>query len=113
VSLYRDVYQASLDDPAGFWREAAREVSWTRAPQQILDASRPPFYRWFPDAELNTCANALDRHVDAGRGEQQALIYDSPVTGPNARTLTPNCWKSLRDSPVCCAGLGCPKATAW
>jgi propionyl-CoA synthetase len=81
VSLYRDVYQASLDDPAGFWREAAREVSWTRAPQQILDATRPPFYRWFPDAELNTCANALDRHVDAGRGEQQALIYDSPVTG--------------------------------
>jgi propionyl-CoA synthetase len=81
VSLYRDVYQASLDDPAGFWREAAREVSWTRAPQQILDATRPPFYRWFPDAELNTCANALDRHIDAGRGEQQALIYDSPVTG--------------------------------
>ncbi|MDT5005461.1 MAG: propionyl-CoA synthetase [Mycobacterium sp.] len=81
MSLYRDVYQASLDDPAGFWREAAREVSWTRAPQQILDATRPPFYRWFPDAELNTCANALDRHIDAGRGEQQALIYDSPVTG--------------------------------
>ncbi len=51
MSRYRDLYQASLDDPAGFWREAAREVSWTRAPQQILDDTRPPFYRWLPDAE--------------------------------------------------------------
>ncbi|WP_123024444.1 propionyl-CoA synthetase [Mycolicibacterium stellerae] len=81
MSRYRDVYQSSLSDPAGFWREAAREVSWGRPPQQILDDSTPPFYRWFPDAELNTCANALDRHVEAGRAEQAALIYDSPVTG--------------------------------
>ena len=80
MSRYRDVYQASLDDPAGFWREAARQVSWTRPPQQILDDSTPPFYRWFPDAELNTCVNALDRHVEADRGGQPALIYDSPVT---------------------------------
>ena len=80
MSRYRDLYEKSLNDPAAFWREAAREVTWTRPPQQILDDSRPPFYRWFPDAELNTCANALDRHVDAGRGDQAALIYDSPVT---------------------------------
>mgnify|MGYP006265463921 FL=1 len=78
---YRDVYQASISDPAGFWAKAAEAVTWTRAPQVVLDDSNPPFYRWFPDAELNTCANALDRHVEAGRGEQAALIYDSPVTG--------------------------------
>jgi len=109
VSLYRDVYQASLDDPAGFWREAAREVSWTRAPQQILDASRPPFYRWFPDAELNTCANALDRHVDAGRGEQQALIYDSPVTGTKrSYTYTELLEITSRFAGVLC-GLGVSK----
>ena len=74
------MYRASLADPAAFWAEAARAVTWTRRPQRILDDDRPPFYRWFPDAELNTCANALDRHV-ATRGDQPALIYDSPVTG--------------------------------
>ena len=77
---YHEVFRASLDDPEAFWGEAARAVTWTRAPKRILDGNRPPFYRWFPDAELNTCANALDRHI-AARGEQTALIYDSPVTG--------------------------------
>ncbi|TRW78467.1 propionyl-CoA synthetase [Mycolicibacterium sp. 018/SC-01/001] len=77
---YRDLFDASISDPEAFWADAATAVTWTRAPQRILDDSRPPFYRWFPDAELNTCANALDRHVDAGRGEQPALIYDSAVT---------------------------------
>ena len=81
MSQYRDLYASSVNDPTGFWREAAREVTWTRSPQLILDDSTPPFYRWFPDAELNTCANALDRHVESGRGGQAALIYDSPVTG--------------------------------
>ena len=77
---YRDLFDASITDPEAFWADAATAVTWTRAPQRILDDSRPPFYRWFPDAELNTCANALDRHVDAGRGEHAALIYDSAVT---------------------------------
>ena len=83
---YREVYAASVADPAAFWSEAARAVSWTRAPQRILDDDNPPFYRWFPDGELNTCANALDRHI-AQRGDQAALIYDSPVTGTK-RTYT-------------------------
>ena len=87
MSRYRDLYKSSLDDPAAFWAQAAREVTWTRPPRQILDDSRPPFYRWFPDAELNTCANALDRHVEAGRADQAALIYDSPVTATQ-RTYT-------------------------
>ncbi|MCV7220090.1 propionyl-CoA synthetase [Mycolicibacterium elephantis] len=84
---YRDLRDASLRDPASFWAEAAQAVTWTREPQQILDDSSPPFYRWFPDGELNTCANALDRHVAGGRADQPALIYDSPVTGAQ-RTYT-------------------------
>jgi propionyl-CoA synthetase len=76
-----------MKDPAEFWAQAAKEVSWIREPRQVLDESTPPFYRWFPDAELNTCANALDRHVADGRAEQPALIYDSPVTN-SQRTYT-------------------------
>ncbi|OBH07132.1 propionyl-CoA synthetase [Mycobacterium sp. E2699] len=87
MGRYRDLHRGSLADPAQFWGDAAREVTWTRPPRQILDDSRPPFYRWFPDAELNTCANALDRHVEAGRGDQAALVYDSPVTATK-RTIT-------------------------
>ena len=78
---YRELFQASVDDSEAFWAQAARAVSWTREPRRVLDAGNPPFYRWFPDGELNTCANALDRHVADGRGEAPALIYDSPVTG--------------------------------
>jgi propionyl-CoA synthetase len=86
MDRYRDVFQASVDDPAAFWARAAEAVTWTRDPQRILNCDNPPFYRWFPDAELNTCANALDRHI-ATRGDQAALIYDSPVTG-SKRTYT-------------------------
>ena len=78
---YADVYARSLDDPEGFWRDAAEAIDWDVFPSVILDDSTPPFYRWFPDGRMNTCFNALDRHVAAGRGEQSALIYDSPVTG--------------------------------
>jgi propionyl-CoA synthetase len=68
-------------DPAGFWREASAEIDWDRPPEAIIDRSRRPSPAWFPDGELNTCFNAVDRHVRDGRGEQTALIYDSPVTG--------------------------------
>src|SRR4051812_50038793 len=84
---YRQLFDASVAAPAEFWAQAARAITWTRAPQRILDDSRPPFYRWFPDAELNTCHNALDRHVAAGRGDQPALIHDSPAPG-TVRTYT-------------------------
>jgi propionyl-CoA synthetase len=84
---YADVHRRSLADPEGFWGEQAALVSWFRKPTRVLDADSPPFYRWFPDGRLNTCYNALDRHVIAGRGEQAALIYDSPVTG-TSRTIT-------------------------
>ncbi|HTQ19459.1 propionyl-CoA synthetase [Mycobacterium sp.] len=78
---YREQFTASISDPETFWAQAAQAVTWLQPPQRVFDDSRPPFYRWFPDATLNTCANALDRHVAAGRAEQAALIYDSPVTG--------------------------------
>ncbi len=78
---YADVYARSLDDPEGFWREAAEAIDWDVFPSVMLDDSSPPFYRWFSDGRMNTCFNALDRHVAAGRGDQAALIYDSPVTG--------------------------------
>lgn len=97
---YRALFDASIADPKGFWADAARAVTWTREPTQILDDSNPPFYRWYADGEMNTCANALDRHVDDGRGEQPALIYDSPVT----RTKRTYSYRELRDATAKFAG---------
>ncbi|MGE3286258.1 MAG: propionyl-CoA synthetase [Pseudonocardia sp.] len=101
MGRYADVFQASVADPEGFWLGAAEAIDWTRAPTRALDGSDPPFYRWFPDGELNVCHNALDRHVDAGRGDQAALIYDSPVTGTQ-RTYT---YAELRDEVARFAGV--------
>jgi propionyl-CoA synthetase len=68
-----------------FWRRAAEGVHWDRFPQTVLDDGEPPFYRWFPDGVINACYNAVDAHVEAGRGGQAAVIYDSPVTGSKRR----------------------------
>ena len=81
TSRYDETYARSLEDPEAFWAEAAEGIDWVKRWDRVFDHSRPPFSRWFAGAEVNTCHNALDRHVDAGRGEQTALIYDSPVTG--------------------------------
>ena len=97
---YRDLFDASITDPASFWGQAADAVTWIREPDRVLDDSNPPFYRWFPGAELNTCANALDRHADGGRGDQPALIYDSAVTDTK-RTYT---YAELRDQTARFAG---------
>ncbi|TFV61028.1 propionyl-CoA synthetase [Mycobacterium sp. PS03-16] len=97
---YRALFDASIEDPSAFWGEAARAVTWTREPTRILDDTNPPFYRWFPDGELNTCANALDRHISE-RGDQAALIYDSPVTGTQ-RTYT---YRDLLDLTARFAGV--------
>ena len=82
---YAKAYQRSLTDPEGFWGAAAQGIDWYQAPNLVLDASNPPFYRWLSDGVMNTCFNALDRHVAGGRGDQAALIYDSPVTGGTRR----------------------------
>lgn len=87
MGAYQDTYRQSIEDPAGFWGEAANGIDWVRPPQMILDDSAAPLYRWFPDGRLNTCFNALDRHVIAGRADQAALVYTSPVTGTE-RTYT-------------------------
>ena len=84
---FDEVYARSLKDPEGFWSEAAEALHWDRRWDRVLDDSRPPFYRWFAGGRLNTCYNAVDRHVEAGRGDQAAVIYDSPVTGTK-RTLS-------------------------
>ncbi|MEV7623203.1 propionyl-CoA synthetase [Actinoplanes sp. NPDC089786] len=97
---YRQAYERSMRDPIGFWRDAAEAIDWVRAPERILDDSAAPIYRWYPDAELNTCFNALDRHVEAGRGEQPALIHDSPVTG----VLRSYTYRELRDEVAVFAG---------
>ena len=81
TNAYEGAYQRSLNDPEGFWADAAREIDWYKPWDKVLDDSQAPFYRWFAGAECNTCYNALDRHVAGGRADQPALIYDSPVTG--------------------------------
>jgi propionyl-CoA synthetase len=101
MSEYNDVFRTSVDDPETFWLEAAAAIDWQVPPTRALDSTNPPFYRWFPDGELNVAYNALDRHIDAGRGEQAALIYDSPVTGTQ-RTYT---YRELRDEVAAFAGV--------
>src|SRR3712207_9374130 len=78
---YLAAHRRSIAEPQRFWGEQASLVDWIRAPERVLDDSSAPFYRWFPNATLNTCHNAVDRHVAAGHGDRAALIYDSPVTG--------------------------------
>ena len=96
MGAYADAFRRSIEDPEGFWLEAAKALAWHREPTRALDDSRAPFYRWFPDGELNTCHNALDRHVEAGRGDDVALFYDSPVTQSN-RSYT---FAALRDEII-------------
>jgi propionyl-CoA synthetase len=85
--MFNEIYQHSIDEPEAFWAEASQLIDWVEPPTTILDDSNPPFYRWFTGGKLNTCFNAVDRHVEAGRGDQAALIYDSPVTG-NTNSFT-------------------------
>lgn len=84
---YQRASDQSISDPRAFWAVAAQRVDWRTPPRTIIDSSAAPFHRWFADGVVNTCENALDRHVAAGNGERVALIYDSPVTGTK-RTYT-------------------------
>lgn len=100
MSTYDDVYTQSIQDPETFWGRAADEVHWYRKWDRVLDDSRKPFYRWFSGGLTNTCYNAVDIHVERGRGDQKALIYDSPL-GATSRTLT---FRELRDEVAVFAG---------
>ncbi|AQW54713.1 propionyl-CoA synthetase [Streptomyces violaceusniger] len=100
MGAYDETYHRSLEDVEGFWLDAAAAIDWTRPPTQALDDSRAPLLRWFPDGELNTSYNALDRHVENGHGDRTALIYDSPVTGAVRRFS----YAELRDEVALFAG---------
>ena len=81
MGVYGSIYARSLADPEGFWSEAASALHWDRPAAKVLADGAEPSARWFAGGMLNTCFNAVDRHVAAGRGEQAAIIHDSPVTG--------------------------------
>jgi propionyl-CoA synthetase len=100
MGKHDELHQRSLSDPHGFWGEAAEAVDWIRRWDTVLDDSNPPAYRWFAGGELNTCYNCLDRHVERGRGDQLALIYDSPVTD----TVKHYTYSQLRDQVAQFAG---------
>src|SRR5579862_6081816 len=100
VSRQVEEHRRSLADPDGFWGEAAAAIDWDRRWDCVLDQSRAPLYRWFSGGRLNTCWNALDRHVEHGRAEQLALIYDSPVTHQVKRFT----YRELRDEVARLAG---------
>ena len=97
---YKETYRNSIDNPEAFWAEAAGKLAWDKPWDKVLDASNAPFYEWFSGGEINTCYNALDRHCEAGRGGQAALIYDSPVTG-QVKTYS---YDELRDEVALFAG---------
>lgn len=101
TNLYQDAYERSLNDPDGFWGDAAAEIHWSKTWDRVLDDRNKPFYRWFTGAECNTCYNALDRHADGDRGDQAALIYDSAVTN-SVQTYT---YSELRDEVARLAGV--------
>jgi len=83
---YAEVYKSWQDDPEGFWLEQAKAISWDKAPTRALHAENAPLYEWYKDTQVNACYNAVDRHVEAGRGDQTAIIYDSPITGTKSKT---------------------------
>ncbi|HEX4224259.1 MAG TPA: propionyl-CoA synthetase [Pseudonocardiaceae bacterium] len=109
MGAYADAMRRSMADPDGFWLAAAGAVDWYTPPAAGLDASHPPFYRWFPDGVLNTCFNALDRHVEGGFGDTTALIYDSPVTGTSARFSYAELRSEVARFAGALAGLGVGK----
>jgi len=98
---YQQEYQHSIENPAGFWKEKARLIDWYQFPENILSTDEYGVERWYADGELNTCYLTLDYHIEQGRGEQLALVYDSPVTNQK-KTYT---YKELRDEVAQCAGM--------
>jgi propionyl-CoA synthetase len=100
MGRYQEVFRRSLEDPDGFWSEAARSLRWRKQWDRVLDKSRPDLPRWFQGGEINTCENALDVHVESGRADQLALIWDSAVTHSVAKFT----YRELRDEVALFAG---------
>ncbi|MBT8334576.1 MAG: propionyl-CoA synthetase [Deltaproteobacteria bacterium] len=97
---YGKVFTESIENPDKFWGEAAEGIDWYQKYEHVLDAANPPFYRWFAGGTMNTCYNAVDRHVARGNGDQVAIIYDSPVTD----TITKVTYRELQDKVSVFAG---------
>ena len=93
---YEIAYQKSIEDPNTFWAKAAEDCHWYKKWDRVLDDTNKPFYRWFSGGQVNTCFNAVDLHIENGRGDQNAIIYDSPVT----QTIKKITYNQLRDE-VC------------
>ena len=109
MGKYQEYFDKAINRPDEFWGEAAQKIDWVKPWDKVLDDGNKPFYRWFTGGELNTCYNAVDRHVEAGRGDQPAIIYDSPVTDTK-RVIT---YRQLQDQTArfagALAGLGVVK----
>jgi len=100
MGKFEEVFQWSVTNPDQFWAEAAKDITWFKEPETVLDSSKAPFYKWFPGGKMNTCYNAVDRHVENGRADQTAIIYDSPVT----KTITKYTYKELQEKVASFAG---------
>jgi propionyl-CoA synthetase len=100
MGKFDEVFQRSVDSPEKFWAEAAKAITWYKEPEKVLDDSNPPFYKWFAGGKMNTCYNAVDRHVENGRADQTAIIYDSPVTN----TIKKITYKELQTKVAAFAG---------
>ena len=90
---FKEIYRRSISKPEEFWREISNDIFWFKKPTKILNSNKPPFYKWFEDGVTNSCYNALDFHIDEGRGDKTALIYDSPITGNKGKFS----FKQLKD----------------
>ncbi|MBU0675402.1 MAG: propionyl-CoA synthetase [Proteobacteria bacterium] len=101
MGKYSDLFTQSINDPESFWGEAAEQIDWYRKWDRVIDNTNPPFFRWFTGGEMNTCHNAVDRHVENGRGDQVAIIYDSPVTD----TIKKYTYRELLDLTANFAGV--------
>ena len=97
---YKEIYDSSINQKEIFWKKISDNIFWYKKPTKILNSDKPPFYKWFEDGVTNTCYNALDLHIDEGRGDKLAIIYDSPITGTK-KNIT---YKELRDKVAIFSG---------
>ena len=100
-SNFKEIYTNSIEKPEDFWKRNSEDIFWFRKPKKILNKSNHPFYKWYEDGITNTCYNALDLHIERGKGDKTALIYDSPITGNKSK----HSYKELRDKVSKFAGV--------
>ncbi len=101
MGRYKEIFTKSVEEPEEFWSKAAEGIDWYKKWDTVLDDTNTPFYKWFSGGEMNTCYNAVDRHVKGGRADQVAIIYDSPVTN----TIQKFTYRELRDLVANFAGV--------